>query len=157
MDTLPFEMIQVINDYLDFFDQVNFKNIGKIYRKINIRQIVPYIMISYKEDYESQHPKYFFTLDKFYLILPKLIPKEYSDEDSDAEYWSDKLIYIIYILLPNKPITNEMGLGNFFLRYDNDSFKIQTEFSKGEEFNYRKFITNCLDETNKTMLKDNII
>jgi len=161
METLPTEMIQSINDQLDFFDQLNFKNIGKYYYKnIKIKQVLPYLMISGKESYESQHPTYFIRIDKFHLVFPKLLPPKLlpgEESDSDAEYRSDNLIHIIYVLLPDKPITNYMGLGNFFLEYKDDNCNIVTKFNNGEKFNHRIFIQKCLKITNKKLLKDNIV
>jgi len=153
MDTLPIEMIQVINDQLDFFDQLIFKNTCKYYYKsIRIKQVLPYLMISDKERYESQHPKYFIPLDKFYLVLPKLRSNE--DSDSDSDYRSDNVIHIIYVLLPNKHITNYMGLGNFFLEYKDDTWKLVTKLNEGDVFNLKVFIKKCFEITNKKLLQE---
>lgn len=80
MDDLPIEIIQVINDQLDFFDQIHFKSSCKWYcEKIKIKQFIPYLLIrkNIAVDYECDGIRYTLEptdcicLNKFYVMMSK--------------------------------------------------------------------------------------
>ncbi len=84
MDTLPVELLQVINDCLEFLDQVNFKRSCKWHHEEISTQIIPHLLIRSNThlEYQCDGSKHWVIsvedcvrLDKFYLQLPKYITK----------------------------------------------------------------------------------
>ena len=101
MDTLPSELLQIINDYLEFVDQINFKSSCKWnYEKVQIKQIIPYLMIReniYLEHQCDSRHSYIALLEcvqlnKLHIRLPEYI-KNWS-------IWHDS--YNICVMSPNK-------------------------------------------------------
>jgi len=102
MDTLPVELLQVINNYLEFIDQIKFKSSCKWhYEKVLIKQVIPYILIRVDFFHEhqcdgSRHSTIYVEdcvkLNKFYLKLP-----EYTEKWT---VWHDALN--ICVMSPNK-------------------------------------------------------
>jgi len=110
MDNLPIELIQYINDKLDYIDQLNFKNIGQgFYDCIKIKQQLPYLLTlgriheSDSIDYTFYKiiPMDCFRLDEFYPMYQKYL--------KDKELWD----YDVYVLNSNKYIQKQPDISEF--------------------------------------------
>ena len=167
MDTLPHELLQVINGYLEFIDQIKFRSSCKWhYEKVSITQIIPYILIREEKlikytDGGCGRRSYISVIDciklnEFYLQIPKLI--------NEWEVFSD--YYNICVMNPNKynkiPYKRSLfddiyyyeyeGEFNFDedeeIRYNLTDLKLyytdKLLFDDGEPFNLKIFVTNCI-------------
>jgi hypothetical protein len=110
MDNLPIELIQYINDQLDFVDQLNFKNTNKgFYDCIRIKQQIPYLL-TLEENHQSDENDYTiytiypidcFRLDEFYRMNQKYFKSKH--------FWE----YEVYVLNPAKSIQNSPNISEF--------------------------------------------
>lgn len=162
MEKLPLELLQTINDKLDFFDQLNFKSISKgFYECIQIKQIIPLILVVISRPTLDWSPDYIIPLNKFYLLIDKfqsLNDKFLQTNLSEVgELISYYYLYCeFFIIVPNKQINinsrqNTMAGG---IR-----FQIQGNvlLLDDKPFNLKIFIRRCLDSANKSMLDENIV
>lgn len=146
MESLPIEIIQVINDQLDFYDQINFKNICRDYRKkITIKQHIPYLLIKEEDMYNESETEYFISLDKFYLLVRKY-PHIINSQDNTT--------YAVEIAIPGKSIMHppiDLVGGVMYL-----DTTIEPLYESRVDFNMKKFIAKCFEITNKILLEDDV-
>ncbi|ARF12287.1 hypothetical protein Klosneuvirus_4_102 [Klosneuvirus KNV1] len=149
MDNLPIELIQVINDNLDFFDQLKFKSICQLYHKnINIKQYIPQILIDIHPMFEESETRYFIPLNKFYSLTQKY---------PDIIKSTHNTTYSIHIMIPYKrakyPSIDLVGGSMYFDRdIDDDTYT-----APAIDFNMKTFIKECLDITNLLLTEKDVI
>ncbi|ARF12285.1 hypothetical protein Klosneuvirus_4_100 [Klosneuvirus KNV1] len=145
MDNLPIELLQEINDQLDFFDQINFKSIGKWFHdNILIKQVIPYILIRKHIGHGTMDIIYYVKLDKLSQIIER-----YSQEWINNHDFHD-----ISILIPNKPSDDHVSkcVSDFVLRIHNSQL-----YAGDNPFNLRITIIKCLEVANRILaLADSI-
>jgi len=145
MDNLPIELIQVINDNLDFFDQIKYKSICQLYyKKIIIKQYIPQILIDIHQMFEESEMRYFIPLNKFYSLTQKY---------PDIIKSTHNTTYSVYIMIPYKtakyPSIDLVG-GSMYFDGDDD-------IRSAIDFNMKTFITRCFEITNLLLLEKDII
>lgn len=143
MENLPIEIIQVINDKLDFFDQLNFKSICHWYYK-NIKQYIPHILIDIIPIYEESETRYFIPLNKFYSLTQK-----YPDIIKSTHNRS----YSVYIMIPYKTAKYpSIVLVGGWMYFDGND-----EPDDAIKFNMKTFIMKCFEITNLLLLEKDVI
>lgn len=160
MNNVPIELLQVINDQLDFFDQIHFKGVCKLFhKKIIIKQYIPNLLIVEEGKWKTICSKHFICLDKFYSFIQKHSNIITHIEHSSFQNGSyvpelDYHMHYIYILIPNKPLSDPMGLekGDFYPKYrHHNSGQVKIKFD------LKTFIMKCFEITNKMLTeKDEI-
>ncbi|ARF12290.1 hypothetical protein Klosneuvirus_4_105 [Klosneuvirus KNV1] len=109
MEKLPIELIQYINEKLDYINQLNFKAISQgFYASIMIQQL-PYLLTMYKfhQSDDSNYtfytifPMNCFRLDEFYIINQQYL--------EDKHLWD----YDVYVLNSNKYIQKPHDISDF--------------------------------------------
>jgi len=145
MDNLPIELLQEINDQLDFFDQIKFKGISKWFHdNIRIKQVIPYILIRKHVGHGAMDITYYVKLDK----LAKII------ERYSQEWISNNDFHDICILIPNKPSEDHVSkcVSDFILTIHNNQL-----YTGNNPFNLRITIIKCLEVANRILTLDNVI
>lgn len=137
MENLPLELLEMINDKLVFFDQLNFKSsCTTFYHGVRIKQVIPNLLIRKHYGEGMMMPEYFISLDKLYLILQK-----------DCQKWINmNIFHDIIVFMINKPFD--------YAIYDNDAdFDLRVDMGElyfgDNKFNMKTFILICLDIANK--------
>lgn len=124
MDNLPIELIQYINEKLDYIDQLNFKSISQgFYDCIKIKQQLPYLLTldrfhnSDDLDYTYYRiiPMDCFRLDEFYRMNQKYLENKY--------LWD----YDVYVLNSNKYIQKPPNICEF------DEFDYSVSYNKDKD------------------------
>lgn len=127
MDNVPIELLQDINDQLEFFDQIKFKSISKwFYDKITIKQYIPNILVRRRITCNEYHSLYYINLKELHHIYKKYI-KQLTEEYHD-----------IIVLIPNKQLNSPI----FFQESRHDYRKIH---------DITTLIKSCLENVNTVL------